>query len=130
MLHAGAEPGRQQQHQQRREASGPAGGHEADGRDGGAECQEPALAEALGQEAGRDLERRHAAGVRGADQSDLRERQAELAGPERQEHVERLGESVVQEVDGGCGGEHRPGPALHATIIPGDPPRFKSSRFK
>src|SRR5947209_1784766 len=84
-----------------------------------------ASAEALGEEAGRDLERRHAAGVRGADQADLRQRQPEFARPQRQEDVEGLGEAVVQEMDDGRGEEHRAGSGLHGPIIPGRAPAFK-----
>src|SRR5437867_1410058 len=117
--------GDEQQHEERGKAAGPARRDEAQRRHRGAEGQDPPLTDALGEEACRDLERRHAAGVRGADEADLREREAELARPQRQEDVERLREAVMQEVDGGRGEEHRAGSGLHGPIIPGPAPSFK-----
>src|SRR5205814_193553 len=52
-------------------------------------------------------------GVRRANQTDLGEVEAELLGPDRQEHVEDVGEAVVDEVGAGGGGEHRARAGLH-----------------
>ena len=113
MLDAGAEPGGQQQQEERGKAPGPAGRHEAERRQQRAAGQQPALAEALGQEPGGNLERRHPARVGGADQADLGERQPELLGPQREEHVEGFREPVVQEVDGRGGAEDGAGTRFH-----------------
>src|SRR5262249_30625720 len=119
------EPRAEQQREQRHEAAGPSRRDEAERRGRGAERQEPALAEALGEEAGRNLERRHTARVCGADQADLRKRETELARPEWEEDVERLREAVVQEMDRRRGDENGARPILHGPIIPGGASLFK-----
>src|SRR5262249_60387186 len=93
-----AEPRADQQSEERDDPAGPPDDDETERRDRGSERQDAALAESLGEKAGRDLKRRHPARVRGADQTDLRERQAEFRGPQWQEDVERLGKTVRQEI--------------------------------
>src|SRR5262249_35309637 len=80
----------------------------------------------LGQEARRYLKERHAAGVGGPDDTDLGEAQPEFVRPQRQEHVEDVREAVVHEVDGGSGGENRPGARDHGAIIRQAPAPFKA----
>ena len=119
VLDAGAEP---RHEEERREREHP--GRErrdaeiAEGRHGRAHHQEPPLAPALGEDAGRDLRERHAGGVDGLEDADAGQRQAELRRPEGQEDVEHVGEAVVEDVgerrreeDGPGGGDHRRGPA-------------------
>src|SRR5437899_3315912 len=98
MLDTGAQPGGQQYHEQGQEAAGPPRRDETERGDGGAAHQQAALAPPLGQEAGRYLEERHTARVRGPDHADLGEAQPELIRPQRKEDVEDVGKAVVHEV--------------------------------
>ena len=125
MLDAGAETGSQQYQQQRHESANGPRRDESTRGDRGPRRQQAPLAPALGEEPRGDLERRHPAAVGGADQPDLREGQPELVGPDRQEHVEDVGESVVDEVDAAGGGEHRARARFHPSIIPERPFAFK-----
>ena len=63
MLHRRAEPADEETGEERAEAARHSGGEEAERGDGGAGGEQPRLAPALGEDAGRDLEARHAAAV-------------------------------------------------------------------
>src|SRR5439155_26393063 len=80
---------------------------------------------ALGEQSRWNLECGHPPAVRGTDDPDLREGQPELVRPDRQQHVEDVRESVVDEVDAAGGGEHRAGARFHPSIIPERPAAFK-----
>ena len=97
------------------ESSRPARHHEDGCRDRSADRQHPPFAEALGQEAGRDLKDGHAAAIERPEESDLGERERELGRPDRQQDVDDIGEAVVQKMssarhreDGLTGTLHRP----------------------
>ena len=125
MLHAGSEPGDQEHEQQGEEATGQTGDDEPARRDRRPRGEQTPLAPPLGEQPRGNLECGHAAAVGGPDDADLCEGQPELARPDRQEHVEDVRESVVDEVDAAGGGQHRAGARSHAPIIPERPGAFK-----
>ena len=89
------------------------GDQEAERGDRGARREQPRLAAALRENARRHLEGGHAAGVERLEQPDLREAQAELGRPDRQQHVQDVGEAVVDEVRPAGDGEDGAGAAGH-----------------
>src|SRR5262249_14584612 len=121
MLDARAQAGHQEEGRQREHpARGRRNGQIPEGRDRGPDHEEPPLAPALGEEAGRDLGERHARRVHGFEDADGGERELELRRPEREEDVEDVREAVVEDVserrrdqDRGRGRDRRPasGPA-------------------
>ncbi len=113
MLAAGAEAGHHEAGEQGDEAAGQAGDQEAESGDRGARHQQPRLAAALREDARGHLEGGHAPGVERLEQPDLREAQAELGRPHRQEHVQDVGEAVVDEVRPAGDGEDGAGAAIH-----------------
>src|SRR5581483_10805408 len=124
VLDAGAQPGEQQDAEERPEAPGSGDGHVAGGGERRAGGEEPPLAHPLGQHARRHLEESHAARVRGPGRADLGEGQPELARPQRQEDVEEVGEGVVEEVGAARGREHAP----RAAVDGGRRPRRRHPR--
>jgi hypothetical protein len=107
MLHARAEPRQREQQQQRDEACGAGRNRdERARRHERAEHEQTALAEALREQPGGNLEGGHAARVGRPDEAHLPQRQAKLRRPHREQHVEDLGEAVVHEVHGAGGGQH------------------------
>src|SRR5215510_9717376 len=98
MLRRRAETPDEETHEQPREPPGQAGGDETEGRDRGARGEKPRLAPSLGKEAGGNLAARHPAAVGGLEQADLGEVQTELRAPDGQEHVDDVGEAVVNEM--------------------------------
>ena len=113
MLAAGAEARHHEAGEQGDEAAGQAGDQEAERGDRGARREQPRLAAALREDARRHLEGGHASGVERLEQPDLREAQAELGRPDRQQHVQDVGEAVVDEVRPAGDGEDGAGAAGH-----------------
>ncbi len=70
--------------------------------------EEAPLAPSLGEESRRDLGRRHRPRIKRFDQADLGQRQRELRLPERQQEIDRIRESVVQEMGPAARAERRP----------------------
>src|SRR6266508_565687 len=85
MLDAGAEPGDEQHQQQGREAARPARRDETGARDRGPQREQSALAPALGQESGGDLDQRPGARVdrAGGPEVGAAREQEDGAGPVR-----------------------------------------------
>ena len=90
----------------RQQCEGDAGKH-------GAGRQQRALADPLGQHAGRQLQKRHGGGVGHAQGADLHVAEAEGLRPDGQQHVEGVGNAVVHEVRG-AGGRERAALGAHA----------------
>ena len=98
MLRAGAEPGDEQDRDQRRIAADERRKTIAEPGERGPGGEHQRRAEPLAQQAGGNLEARHGAGEHAAQQADRRVAQAELRLPDRQHHVDQVGVAVVQRV--------------------------------
>ena len=129
MLDARAESCHEEADEQRGEAAREPRDEEAEGGDRSARSEEARLAPALGHHARRDLKRRHAPAVDRPQQADLSVREAELARPDGEEHVDEVGEAVVDEVDRGGGAQHGPGAVAVGRGVRAHDGGGKSGRF-
>src|SRR5215467_9702512 len=127
MLHARAEPGHEEATEERQVASREAGGDEAKR---GARGEEACLAPAFGEQSRGDLEGGHGAAVHRAEETDLSEGEAELAGPHGKEDVQDVGEAIVYEMraaggaEDGAGSAHVPDCVIDVTTVLATPPLF------
>ena len=109
MLGAGSKTADHQKHKERNEASRGADAEKTDGCKEGSCGQDARFAPAIRKVPRRDLEQCERAGVSGAQQAYLRERQGEIACPHGEENVQEIGASVMQEVDDATCGERGTG---------------------
>src|SRR5215831_1977523 len=132
MVHAGTEPGHEEAAEERQVASREAGGDEAQRGGRRARGEETCLAPALGEQPSGDLEGGHGAAVHGAEETDLGEGEAELAGPHGKEDVQDVGEAVVDEMraaggaEDGAGSAHAPDCVMDVTTALATPPLLAS----
>jgi hypothetical protein len=97
-LNRGADAGEKKRHQDHPEADCIAEGQKSDAGDERAEGEKVPLAKALREKPGWDLKRGHRSAMGGSDQPDLRQRQPESLGEQRQQNVSDVGKAVVQRV--------------------------------
>ena len=108
MLHRRAGAREQDERAQRRVALRCRQQGEGDAGQHGAAGQQRALAHPFGQHARRQLQERHGGGIGHAQGADLDVAEPERLRPDRQQHVERIGDAVVHEVRGAGGRERAP----------------------
>src|SRR5262249_38695131 len=129
MLHARAESGHEEATEERQVASREAGGDEAERGGRRARGEKACLAPTLGEQSRGDLEGGHGAAVHGAEETDLSEGEAELAGPHGKEDVQDVGEAVVYEMraaggaEDGAGSAHAPDCVIDVTTALATPPQ-------
>ena len=95
---AGAEASKNQCYCQRSDTVAHSEEQISNGRRGCAGCENPCSGDPPRHGSDRDLETRHHAGVERAQYADCRVAQNELCLPYRQQHVERIGEAIMQRV--------------------------------
>ena len=105
MLDGRADAAEQDEGTQHRVALGRRQQREGDAREHGAGGQQRALADPLGQHAGRQLQAGHGGGIGHAQRADLHVAEAERLRPDGQQHVEGVGNAVVHEVRRAAYGE-------------------------
>ncbi len=98
MLNAGAQTAKRQTGDKANEAAAPADEEIAGRRRRCTGGEQKTFADAFREEAGGDLQTGHDPGIDSLEKTYLRQCQAELGLPNRQQHVEKIGEAVVQNV--------------------------------